>query len=76
MSDKCFDNIRRSGGLGHLTVVIFAPDSEFDRIIILGLEGCEVVTGSPRACLPDIKLLSIERVIQRRLNFQPGERCC
>lgn len=43
MSDKCFDNIRRSGALGHLTVVIFAPDLEFDRIITLGLEGCEVV---------------------------------
>ena len=36
------DNIRHEGALGNLTIIIFAPGSDFDRAITFGVEGCEL----------------------------------
>ena len=30
------------GALGNLTIIVFAPGSYFDRVITIGVEGCEI----------------------------------
>ena len=36
------DNSRLSGELEHLSIIIFAPGSNFDRAITFGVEGCDL----------------------------------
>ena len=37
------DNISRTGALGKLTIVIYAPDSYFDQVMRSGVGACELV---------------------------------
>ncbi len=36
------DNTNHTGALENLTIVVFAPGSDFDRAIAFGAEGCEL----------------------------------
>ena len=66
------DNLSRLGALGKLTIIVFAPGSDFDRALNFGVERCELFAFNTSTSVAN---RSAEAMLANSKPLARGHRC-